>query len=89
MNSGEARSDCAAAGVGEEEARGGGEVSVETLEKAEEGHDEDELDGPVFAEAVLEGDGGGETVAEERLPRRDVGDSEDTERVEECADPES
>ena len=89
VDGGEARGDGAAAGIGKEQARGGGEVAVETLEEAEEGHDENELDGPVFAEAVFEGDGGGEAFAEEGLPRGDVADREDAERVEEGADSES
>ena len=63
MDFGEAGRDGVAAGVGEEEASGCCEVAVETLEEAEEGHDEDELDGPVFAKAVFESDGGGEAFA--------------------------
>jgi len=89
VDGGEARSDSAAAGVGKEQARGGGEVSVEALEEAEEGHEENELNGPVLAEAMFEGDGGGEAFAEEGLPGSDVGDGDDTHGVEKSADAES
>jgi len=88
VDGGEARSDSAAAGVGEEQPGGGGEVSVETLEETEESHDEDELNGPVLAEGILEGEGGGETSAKEGLPGGDVADGEDAESLEKGADSE-
>jgi hypothetical protein len=58
------------------------------LEETEEGHDEDELDGPVFAEGVFEGEGGGETFAEEGLPGGDVANGQNAESVEKGADSE-
>ena len=89
MNAGEAWGDCAAAGVGKQEARGGSKVAVEALEEAEEGHDENELDGPVLAETVFESDVGCETFAQKGLPRRDIGDRDDRERIEEGTNSES
>lgn len=87
MDFGEAGRDGATAGIGEEKAGGGGEISVETLEEPEQGHDEDELDDPMVADAVFEGDGGGEAFAEKRLPGGDIADGQNAESVEKSADP--
>src|SRR6266478_4652319 len=75
-----------AAAIGEQQAAGSDEVSVEALEESEEGHHQNEADGPAGAEGLLEGKGGGEALADDVLPGRDVADGDYGERVESGAD---
>src|SRR5208282_3103770 len=89
MDGGEGWRYRATAGEGEEEAGGSGEIAVEALEETEERHDKNELNGPVLADAMFEGDGSGEAFAEKGLPGRDISDGGNGEGVEKGADSES
>src|ERR1700676_4646017 len=89
VNAAELLRDRAIAAEGEEQAGRGHEVAVETLEQPEHGDGQNKLNGPARAEGLLEGDGGGEALAEEALPRCDVGDRGDGEGVKKCANSQS
>src|SRR5258706_2568432 len=71
-----------ATAVSKQQAAGSDEVAVETLEKAEESHNQNHTNRPARAKGLLERNRGCETVAEKHLPARDVADCKHGESVE-------
>src|SRR6266581_3866264 len=70
----------------EQQPAGGNEISVEALEQPEESHRQNQTDGPFGSDGLLEGNCRGETPAEKALPRRDVRNRSNRERVKQRPD---
>ena len=89
MNGGKPGRGRSAPGKGKQQAGGGREISVKTLEKPKEAHHQNQFGGPVRLQRALKCNCRCKPVAEQRAPGGNVSDGEHGERVEECAHTES
>ena len=86
MNCGEAGRNRATSSEREEQAAGGNEISVETLEQTKNRRGKNKANGPLCARSVRKSGRGRESFAQNRLPRHGEGDGGNGDHIEGAPD---